>query len=108
MEHHIELLPGTKPIKQRYYLVSPIKQLIIDAELKNMLELGVVEPSNSAWSSPVCLVKKKDNSYRFCVDYRKLNACSKKDAYPLPYILAILDRLRNAKLISTIDIKSAF
>lgn len=88
--------------------MSPHEQKIIDDELKNMLELGVVELSNSAWSSPVCLVKKKDNTYRFCVDYRQLNAKSKKDAYPLPYISAILDRLREAKFIKTIDIKSVF
>ena len=107
-EHVIEVEPGTKPIKQRYYPVSPFKQKIIDEELKNMLEEGVIEPSKSAWSSPVCLVRKKDDSYRFCIDFRLLNACTKKDAYPIPYISAILDRLRDAKYLSSIDIKSAF
>ena len=107
-QHHIELLPGTKSIKQRYYPVSPHKQRIIDEELKRMLEMDVIESSKSTWSSPVCLVRKKNGSYRFCVDYRQLNAVTKKDAYPLPYISSILDQLRNAKFISSIDIKSAF
>lgn len=106
--HDIELEPGTKPIKQRYYPVSPHKQKIIDDEVEEMLKLGVIERSKSPWSSPVCLVHKKDGSYRFCIDFRRLNAVSKKDAYPIPYISAILDRLRNARFISSIDIKSAF
>lgn len=107
-EHVIELEPGTRPIKQRYYPVSPFKQKIIDEELEKMLSDGVVEPSKSSWSSPICLVRKKDDTYRFCVDYRALNAKTKKDAYPIPYISAILDKLRNAKYLSSIDIKSAF
>lgn len=96
------------PIKQRYYPVSPALQQHIDAELQKMLDLGVVERSSSPWSSPILLVGKKDNSYRFCVDYRKVNAVTEKDAYPLPYVSAILDRLRGAKYISSLDIFSAF
>lgn len=107
-EHVIELEPGTRPIKQRYYPVSPFKQQIMDKEIDEMLKLKVIEPSKSPWSSPVCMVRKKDDSYRFCCDYRKINFLSKKDAYPIPYISAILDRLRDARFISSIDIKSAF
>lgn len=108
IEHDIILEPGTKPIKQRYYPVSPFKQKIINEELEKMLALEVIEPSKSAWSSPVCLIPKKDGSYRFCIDFRQLNAVTKKDAYPLPYISSILDNLREAKYISTLDIKSAY
>lgn len=107
-EHIIELVPGTQPIKQRYYPVSPLRQRIIDEELKKMLDEGVVEPCKSAWSSPVCLVPKKDGSFRFCVDYRQLNAVTRKDAYPLPYISSILDQLRGARYLTSIDIKSAY
>ena len=107
-EHIIELEPGTRPIKQRYYPVSPYKQQIMDQEIEEMLKLGVIEPSKSPWSSPVCLVRKKDDSYRFAIDFRKLNAKTKKDSFPIPYISAILDRLRDARYISSIDIKSAF
>lgn len=108
VEHDIELLPDTKPIKQRYYPVSPHKQRIIDDELEKMLGENVIEPCKSPWSSPVCLVPKKDGTYRFCIDFRQLNAVTKKDAYPLPYISSILDQLRNARYLSTIDIKSAY
>lgn len=106
--HDIELEPGTRPIKQRYYPVSPAKQRFIDSELDDMLKLGVIERSRSPWSSPVCLAKKKDGSFRFCIDFRRLNKVTKKDAYPIPYVNAILDHLKDAKYISSIDIRSAF
>lgn len=73
-----------------------------------MLAEGIVEPSKSGWSSPVVLVRKSDGSYRFCVDYRQLNSVTKRDAYPLPYISNILDRLRDARVLSSVDIKSAY
>lgn len=97
-----------EPIKQRYYPVSPAVQKHIDNELQKMLDLDVIERSFSGWSSPVVMVPKKDKTYRFCVDYRKLNAVTEKDAYPLPYISTILDSLRNAKFLSSLDIKSAY
>lgn len=107
-EHEIILDPGTRPLKQRYYPVSPFKQKIIDEELRRMLDMDIIEPSASAWSSPILLVPKKDKTYRFCVDYRALNAVTQKDAYPLPYVSAILDRLKGSKFLSSIDIKSAY
>lgn len=73
-----------------------------------MLRDGIIEPCKSPWASPVCLIQKKDQSYRFCVDYRKLNAVTRKDSYPLPYISSILDKLRDAKYLSSLDIKSAY
>lgn len=108
-EHVIKLIPGQEtPLKQRYYPVSPALQRQIDLELDQMLEAGVIEPSKSAWSSPILLVKKKDNTYRFCVDFRRLNKVSVRDAYPLPYVSDTLDKLREAKYLSSLDIKSAY
>lgn len=106
VEHKI--LADSEPIKQRAYRVSPIIQQHIDDAVKSMLDDDVIEPSQSAWSSPVLLVPKKDGQYRFCVDYRRLNKVTKKDAYPLPYMSSILDKLRNAKYLSSLDIKSAY
>lgn len=99
---------NSEPIKQRAYRVSPIMQSHIDKAVKEMLDEDVIEPSQSAWSSPVILVPKKNGEYRFCVDYRQLNKVTRKDAYPLPFISTILDKLRNAKFISSVDIKSAY
>ena len=72
-----------------------------------MLAAGVIEPSDSPWASPVCLAKKPDGSYRFCVDYRRVNAVSRKDAYPIPDIQDNFDSLRGAKYFATIDLLSA-
>lgn len=103
-----KIVTSSPPIKQRYYPVSPFKQKLIDEELDKMLQQGVVEPSKSAWSSPVLLVPKKDGTQRFCVDFRKLNAVTERDAYPLPYINSILSKLSSAKYLTSLDIESAF
>lgn len=96
------------PIKQRCYPISPAVQKHVDAELDRMLRDGVIEPSSSPWASPIVLVRKKDNSYRFCVDYRKLNKVTERDAYPLPFVSHTLDKLRDARFLSSLDIKSAY
>lgn len=102
------IVTHSPPIKQRYYPVSPYKQKLIDKELDEMIESGIVERSTSAWSSPVLLVPKKDGTQRFCVDFRKLNSVTEKDAYPLPYISSILSKLGSTRYISSLDIKSAY
>lgn len=96
------------PIKQRYYPMSPEKLAEMNKHLDQMLKDDVVEPSSSPWNNPVTLARKADGTTRFCLDSRKLNAITKHDAYPLPYISQILDRLRNAKYLSSIDLKSAY
>lgn len=106
--HIIELYPDVRPIKQRYYPVSPPKQKLINDEIDKMLADNIIEPCNSPWSSPVCLVPKKNGEQRFCIDFRQLNAVTVKDAYPLPYMNSILDQLRDARFLSSLDIKSAY
>lgn len=96
------------PIRQRYYRMSPEKQRILTQEVDEMLSLDVVEPCESAWSSPVLIVYKKNGQPRFCLDSRKLNSVTKHDAYSLPYITEILDNLRDAKFLSSIDLSKAF
>lgn len=96
------------PIKQRYYPVSPAVQRDLYEELDRMISLDVVEESESSWSSPVTIVKKANGKNRLCLDARKLNAVTVKDAYPLPIIEGLLSRLDKTYFISTIDLKDAF
>lgn len=97
-----------KPFRIKQYPFSPYMTKILHSELDEMLKLGVVEPSQSPWSSPVLLIKKKNNEYRFCFDGRKLNEITKHDAYPLPRIDCILRNLAGAKFISSIDLRKSF
>lgn len=96
------------PIKQRYYPVSPAVQSMLDQEIDRMLKLGVIEESSSAWSSPVVLVKKPDGRSRLCIDVRKLNGVTKKDAYPTPNVEGLLSRIQDTHFISSVDLKDAF
>jgi transposase InsO family protein len=105
--HEIRLL-HPEPVKQRYRQRNPFMQGIIEEEVDKMLAEGVIEPSDSPWSSPIVLAKKKDGKHRFCIDFRKVNEVTRKDAYPLPFINVILDKLRRARYISTIDLKSGY
>lgn len=103
-----KIITNSEPIKQRYYPVSPFKQKIIDEEVDKMLAAGVIERSSSSWSSPVLLVPKRDGTQRFCVDFRRLNRACAKDAYPLPYISATLNKLGGARYLSSLDMQSAY
>jgi hypothetical protein len=87
---------------------SPIEMEIENKEVKEMLTNNVIRPSRSSWSSPVVLVKKKDGTTRFCVDYRALNNITKKDVYPLPRIEDMLDRLKGMKYFSSLDLASGY
>ena len=80
----------------------------MNAEIRRMEEAGIIQRSYSLWASPVVIVGKKGEEKRFCVDYRKLNAVTKVDAYPLPRIDDLLDSLGGATWFSTIDLASRF
>lgn len=96
------------PIRQRYYRMSPEKSRIVNEQVDEMLQLDVIEPCESSWSSPVLIVNKKDGKPRFCLDSRKLNSVTIKDAYSLPYIAEILDNLRDARFLTSIDLSKSF
>jgi len=97
-----------KPIKQRYFTKNPAMQKIIDEQIDELLRNDCIEPSRSPHSAPIVLVGKKSGDMRLCVDFRQLNAHSEPDAYPLPRITHILERLPHAKYISTLDLKSGY
>lgn len=106
VEHVIQT--NSPPIKQRHYPLSPALQKQVNVELDQMLKDDIIEPSKSAWASPIVLIKKPDGRYRFCVNYKRLNEVSLPDAYPLPFITSTLDKLRDARYLTTLDIKSAY
>nr|XP_054592228.1 uncharacterized protein LOC129157094 [Nothobranchius furzeri] len=96
------------PIKERYRPLPPSMYQEIKLLLTDMLEKGVVRESCSPWAAPIVLVKKKDGSWRFCVDYRKLNSVTHKDAFPLPRIEETLTNLTRAEWFSTLDLASGY
>lgn len=111
MEHVIDTGDAV-PVKQRHYPVSPAVQSLLYQEVDRMIDLGVIEESESPWCSPVVLIKKQNEDgtvkHRFCLDSRKVNALTKKDAYPMPHINGLLSRLSDTYYISSVDLKDAF
>ena len=107
LKHHIPT-GDAAPIRQSVRRISPHQRQDVQNMLTQMLEGGVVEPSASPWASPIVLVRKKDGSTRFCVDYRKLNDVTRKDAYPLPRIDATLDALHGSRWFSALDLLSGY
>ena len=97
-----------RPIAQRAYRAPLIKRRLIDDAIDEMLKDDIIEPSNSPWSSPVTLQKKKDGSHRFCIDFRKVNDITTKDTYPLPLIDDIFDLAAGKAVYSTLDFKSGY
>lgn len=97
------------PFKQRQYPLPQALQDHLEKEVDNMLKMGIIQESKSSYCSPIWLVQKSDKSYRVCFDGRKLNNITKnKDAYALPHIEVILSQLRDARFISSIDLRQAF
>ena len=107
VKHHIDLTDYT-PIKDRYRRIPPHQYEEVRKHLKEMLDIGAIRRSNSPWASPVVLVRKKDGSLRFCIDLRKLNARTVKDAYSLPRIEDTLDSLNGACIFTSLDLKSGY
>ena len=99
---------NAKPIRQQYRRLPLEKREAERTEIKRMLAKNIIEESSSPWASPICLVSKPDGSVRFCVDYRKLNEVTEKDAFPLPRIDECLDALSGAEFFGTQDLCSGF
>ena len=108
-EHKIVLKdPDTAPFKERFRRILPPQLDEVREHLKLMLDAGVIRPSNSLWCNAVVLVRKKDGSLRFCIDFRKLNSLTVKDSHPLPRICKTLESLAGAAHFSTFDMNSGF
>ena len=96
------------PIRQHPKRLPYVYREETDKQVSEMLKQGVIKPSHSPRASPVVLVKKKDGTFRFCIDYRKLNAITKKDAHPLPRVDDLLDALQGSCMFSTLDLRSGY
>ena len=108
IEPSIPLLDGTRPIRQPPRRLGLEKDQEVERQVAGLVQRGMVEPADGAWSSPVVLVRKKDQSWRLCIDYRRLNAVTRKDAYPLPRIDDSLDALAGSMYFSTLDLVSGY
>ena len=107
VEHQIDTT-NHLPIHQSPYKSSWKERELIQTQVQEMLREGIIEPSKSPWASPVVLVKKKEGSWRFCVDYRKLNAVTTRDVYPLPRIEDALSRLEGSHYFSIMDMQAGY
>ena len=107
VKHHIKLTDPV-PFKEAYRRIPPQMYDEVKTHLQEMLDLGAIRPSNSPWASAIVLVRKKDGRLRSCIDLRKLNNRTVKDAYSLPRIESILDSLAGAQIFSTLDLKAGY
>ena len=104
----IELLPGTAPVSKAPYRMAPAELKELQTQLQELLDKGFIRPSHSPWGAPVLFVKKKDGTFRMCIDYRELNKVTIKNKYPLPLIDDLFDQLKEASVFSKIDLRSGY
>ena len=104
----IDLVPDTSSISEASYRMAPRETTELKVQLQELLDKGYIRPSLSPWGAPVLFVKKKDGSFRLCVDYRELNRATVKNKYPLPSIDDLFDQLRGASVFSKIDLRSGY
>lgn len=107
VEHRIHLTDDV-PVRQRYRRLPPTQYEQVRAHIQQLVDAGIARPSSSPYSSPIVIVQKKGGDIRLCVDYRLLNAKTRKDAYPLPRIDESLDALTGAQWFSTLDLVSGY
>lgn len=107
-DHRIPLMEGSKPPSIRPYRYGPLQKTEIEKCVQDLLDAGFIRVSNSPYSSPVILVRKKDAMWRMCMDYRALNQITIKDKYPIPLIDELLDELFGVQFFSKLDLRSRY
>ncbi|GJS20600.1 putative reverse transcriptase domain-containing protein [Tanacetum coccineum] len=104
----LELIPGATPVAKSPYRLTPSELEELSGQLKELQDKGFIRPSSSPWGAPVLFVKKKDGSFRMCIDYRELNKLTVKNRYPLPRIDDLFDQLQGSQFFSKIDLRSGY
>ena len=107
-EHHIDLVPGARPVKAHPYRQGLKGRELEDFEIQKQLKEGIIEPAYSEWASPVLFVPKMDGRLRFCIDYRKLNQLTVKDSSPNPRMDECIDTLGDATIFTTLNAYSGY
>ncbi|GJZ46037.1 putative reverse transcriptase domain-containing protein [Tanacetum coccineum] len=108
VEFQIDLVPGAAPVARAPYRLAPAKMQELSTQLQELSDRGFIRPSSSPWGAPVLFVKKKDGSFRMCIDYRELNKLTVKNRYPLPRIDDLFDQLQGSRVYSKIDLRSGY
>ncbi|GJX13970.1 putative reverse transcriptase domain-containing protein [Tanacetum coccineum] len=105
VEFQIDLVPGVAPVARAPYRLAPSEMKELSEQLQELSDKGFIRPSSSPWGAPVLFVKKKDGSFRMCIDYRELNKLTVKNRYPLPRIDDLFDQLQGSSVYSKIDLR---
>nr|GFB75096.1 putative reverse transcriptase domain-containing protein [Tanacetum cinerariifolium] len=108
LEFQIDLIPEAVPVARAPYRLAPSKMKELSEQLQKLFDKGFIKPSSSPWGAPVLFVKKKDGSFRMCIDYRELNKLTVKNRYPLPRIEDLFDQLQGSSVYSKIDLRSCY
>ncbi|GJS32892.1 putative reverse transcriptase domain-containing protein [Tanacetum coccineum] len=108
VEFQIDLIPGAAPVARAPYRLAPSEMKELSEQLQELSDKGFIRPSSSPWGAPVLFVKKKDGSFRMCIDYQELNKLTVKNRYPLPRIDDLFDQLQGSSIYSKIDLRSGY
>ncbi|GKA56180.1 putative reverse transcriptase domain-containing protein, partial [Tanacetum coccineum] len=108
VEFQIDLVPGAAPVARAPYRLAPAEMQELSTQLQELSDRGFIRPSSSPWGAPVLFVKKKDGSFRMCIDYRELNKLTVKNRYPLPRIDDLFDQLQGSRVYSKIDMRYGY
>ncbi|GJS43165.1 putative reverse transcriptase domain-containing protein [Tanacetum coccineum] len=108
VEFQIDLVPGAAPVARAPYRLAPAEMQELSTQLQELSDRGFIRPSSSPWGAPVLFVKKKDGSFRMCIDYRELNKLTVKNRYPLSRIDDLFDQLQGSRVYSKIDLRSGY
>ena len=105
---HVIKLTKSEPFKERFRRIAPPLVEEVREHIQEMLDGGAICPLNSPWCNAIVLVRKKDGTLRFCIDFRQLNDRTEKDSFPMPKMVDTMETMVGARIFSTMDLKSGF